>query len=517
MHHVRLSSEIDHQLLMNIPAPSAQGNASRVTRRSRGNKDAGAGRNWLARPANRPSRIVTLKTGRARNSAANGPPASEGQSAAQSASDPQTPRVGRPRRNAAVKNTQMTTRHSARIRGRPNLHSNDSSAFDEGDEDKLESGSPGTASDNETKNASQETRNGDKESSRVRNSSNDMPLMADDTTSENAEKSNLLQSGGSRRPSTESSTAEQASSSSDGGKSDIDKSTFQSNSRLQELLLAPESTPSPPVFRKRKSYELEDYDAESSNVSPSPNKKVKIDGDQFDRASEEQPQDGVNKESASGSLDDDGESKVKSESDQGTKEADSAPETGTGFPSIARGRGGRRGGRGSRGSRGGRGRRRGRGGRSRSAARVNSIKRGTGRGRARGFRGRIRRHSNMSDRGEFHRSPSPSAEAQKLRDRQRELDKAFRKVAAAQRLALAELASQSENRATREKDAHINVPEYDEINLQLRERLQMKQEALRQEYALRVDQETRLLAAEKERINENFRVSPIVSSIEMCY
>lgn len=84
-------------------------------------------------------------------------------------------------------------------------------------------------------------------------------------------------------------------------------------------------------------------------------------------------------------------------------------------------------------------------------------------------------------------------------------------------MALAELASQSEKRVMREKNAHSTVAEYDQINMQLKERLQMKQEALRHEYALKVNQETRLLAAEKERINESFQVSPSLPSVEMCY
>lgn len=439
---------------------------------------------------------MVLKTGPGRNPAAAETRTSQGQSAPSTSTQPaslspHTPRARRPRRSIAVEESPKSTRHSARLKAQISFHSNDDSTLGEDEEDRpLDAGSPGGNSDNETRITIQETQDGAKESF-DRNSSNSTPPIYDDSIPESAEKSDLLQGDDTQAEGPESNPVDQEPQPSppNEGKNGIQRCFSMSSS--QESLSIPGTTPTPTGSRKRKSYDLEKED-EYTDASVSPTKKAKMDEDDVDRASE---QNGVDeKKEPASSVDDPGEFKVKDEPDQ----ADTIPETGIGFPPVARGRGGRR---------GGRGRRRGRGGRPRATARANAVRRGTGRGRARGFRGgRIGRPSNMSD-DECRRSPSPSAEAQKLRDRQRELDKAFRKLAAAQRLALAELASQSEKRVTREKNAHITVAEYDQINMQLKERLRMKQESLRHEYELEVEQEMRILEAEKDRINENFRVS----------
>ncbi|RHZ61059.1 uncharacterized protein CDV56_106028 [Aspergillus thermomutatus] len=103
------------------------------------------------------------------------------------------------------------------------------------------------------------------------------------------------------------------------------------------------------------------------------------------------------------------------------------------------------------------------------------------------------------------RSPSPTPATQKMRDRQRELDKAFKKVAAAQRLALSVLAEHSQRKLARDKNAHKKVPEFDEVNRQLQERLERHREILRREYEYKVANADRVLALEKENLEIQFR------------
>ncbi|PKX96795.1 uncharacterized protein P174DRAFT_417804 [Aspergillus novofumigatus IBT 16806] len=150
-----------------------------------------------------------------------------------------------------------------------------------------------------------------------------------------------------------------------------------------------------------------------------------------------------------------------------------------------------------------------------------SSGRGRGRGRGRGGggmgastrgggqkTGRKADGDNDQDSGpepEPLRSPSPTPATQKMRDRQRELDKAFKKVAAAQRLALSVLAEHSQRKLARDKNAHKKVPEFDEVNRQLQERLERHREILRREYEYKVANANRVLALEKENLEIQFR------------
>ncbi|PLB34687.1 uncharacterized protein BDW47DRAFT_128817 [Aspergillus candidus] len=153
----------------------------------------------------------------------------------------------------------------------------------------------------------------------------------------------------------------------------------------------------------------------------------------------------------------------------------------------------------------------GRGGRNRGRGRGSGAARGRagiakrGRGGTRSGRGGRGRQLDRSSDAELARTPSPTPATQRLRDRQRELDRTFRKVAAAQRLALAVLASQSQKKLARDKNAHKDVPEFDKINLLLKARLAEKKEILRREYQLRVDQENRLFTANKAILEERSR------------
>ncbi|OJJ48815.1 hypothetical protein ASPZODRAFT_13556 [Penicilliopsis zonata CBS 506.65] len=155
-----------------------------------------------------------------------------------------------------------------------------------------------------------------------------------------------------------------------------------------------------------------------------------------------------------------------------------------------------------------RGRGRGRGGRVTRARGRGGRNRGGARGRGRGGRARggaATRESSEVIEIDPALNPANTALAQKLRERQRELDKTFKKVAAAQRLALSVLATHSHRRLARDKNAHKNVPEYDEVNQALREHLRAKENALRHEYELKVEQENRLYQAYTAEIQQHFR------------
>lgn len=268
------------------------------------------------------------------------------------------------------------------------------------------------------------------------------------------------------------------------------------------------STPSPPSSWKRRSPGHSQHNgADSANFLESPSKKPKLEEGESDRVLEQQSQpvtNGLNGRPESESLVKAAtDSKADGQSRHTTEEIEgSTPEIVT-EPTATRG------------FRGGRVRGRGRGGRSRGAARFAANKRG--RGGTRSGRGRAGRQLDRSSDVEPDRSPSPSAATQRLRDRQRELDKAFKKVAAAQRLALAVLATQSERRIARDKNAHKDVPEFEEVNQQLQERLRQKKDVLRREFELKVEQENRLFQAYREVVEERFQVGFICQSIQSAF
>lgn len=496
-----------------------EGNTTRVTRSSRGNRDPGSNTNdrggLSSRIRSGLSRIVILKIGRgrAREAAARETRTSQMQSSAPTTSaqsesqdpslSPQTPRARRPRRSIALEDTPRSTRHSARLRKQLSFFSQDDATPEDGEEGKQLD--LGEASDDETKIPVEEAQDA-KESHHDQNTPNDTTPMPKDSSPEISGNSNIKQSDDAQENGAESDPTEQLSkeSSFDGDNKKADQPISRYTS--QEPSLNHTNTPSPAASRKRKSHELEDHDSDLANHSVSPSKKTKIEDDDSRLVSQQPSQNGKSEKNNSISpMDGTGESPIDDEHDQTLKDADTTPETGMEISSVGRPRGGHR---------GGRGRRRGRGARNRQSVRITS-RRGGGRGRASRARGiRPGRQFINSDDIEFRRSLSPSAEAQKLRDRQRELDKAFRKVAAAQRLALAELATQSEKRLTRDRNAHIDVEEYEQINALLMEKLRQRQTALRNEYDLRVEQEMRLFAAENERINQKFRVSPTFSPVK---
>ncbi|KKA21938.1 hypothetical protein T310_4102 [Rasamsonia emersonii CBS 393.64] len=252
--------------------------------------------------------------------------------------------------------------------------------------------------------------------------------------------------------------------------------------------------------RKRQNEQIEDEKPDDlANPESTPSKKLKLEDDEFDHTLQKPLQNGT--EDGPNSLTAEpqpGAPEGEVDETQATEEADASPtRDDNASPVSARGRGRGRGGRG----RGGRGRGRG-------AARGGSSARG-GRGRGRGGRGGGRNGKRVDDDSdfEFDRSPSPSPATQKLQERQKELKQAFKRLSAAQRLALSVLASHSQQRLARDKKAHMKAPEYEEVQKALDAALRKRQEILRREYELKVQEANIIFEAEKEIIERRFRAS----------
>ncbi|OJD18776.1 hypothetical protein AJ78_01247 [Emergomyces pasteurianus Ep9510] len=146
-------------------------------------------------------------------------------------------------------------------------------------------------------------------------------------------------------------------------------------------------------------------------------------------------------------------------------------------------------------------------GRGRGGFRGRARGRGWTRGRGRGGRGRGAGRGGRGGRLQpidRERSLSPSPVIKQLRERQKELDKVFRRVASAQRAALTVIAKRSEAKLIKDPNAHIAVPEYDQVMKDLKARLQKRLEVIENEYNWRAKAADALLEANKERVNSNF-------------
>ncbi|KAK2745725.1 hypothetical protein FQN55_006045 [Onygenales sp. PD_40] len=154
-------------------------------------------------------------------------------------------------------------------------------------------------------------------------------------------------------------------------------------------------------------------------------------------------------------------------------------------PSVGPGRG--------RGRGGFRGRARGRGGWTRGRGRG-----GRGRGSGRGGRG------SRLQPIERDMSLSPSPVVKQLRERQKELEKVFRRVAAAQRTALAVIATRSENKLIKDSKAHMSVPEYEQVMAELQDRLQQRLDIIEHEKKWKMKAADILFETNNDRVNTNF-------------
>ncbi|GKZ18683.1 hypothetical protein AbraIFM66951_007703 [Aspergillus brasiliensis] len=412
---------------------------------------------------------------------------------------PETPRHKRVKRGPAVEETPRTTRQSARLRAHVHPASTEDGSNDQGIVPKIPEPSPSTnaAPSSRTRNRSRQF--ADNIIDTTHHDTSAAPAAKspspDRTTPVPVEQPKPLEDEPqSIEPDLQHPTKEESPKGTVVGE-DNENGVTEPAAPESADLQNPTTASSPDALEKPKSSsQPEDTGAaESESVSESPSKKPKVEEGELDHALDQQLQNGTggNPESRS-PAEAMAESRVDEESRQVTEEIEgSTPEVAT--ESTA-----------GKATRGGRTRGRGRGGRSRGSARFAVNKRGRGAARS-GRGGRTGRQLDRSSDVEPDRSPSPSAATQKLRDRQRELDKAFKKVAAAQRLALAVLATQSEKRLARDKNAHKNVPEFEEVNMQLKERLNGRKEVLRREYELKVAQEHRLFEANKQVIEERFR------------
>lgn len=358
--------------------------------------------------------------------------------------------------------TPRSTRQSARLRGtQSNLSDNPDVSFDKAVEGKPLEPSP-------TKAAS---------SSRSQAVDQEMLdyTVPDEATPGAPKESNPEESGVLEDPNPESNPVEETND-------DHENKTDASPAAVQSELPPPS-----PESQKRKSPEA---DGDPASTTPS-NKQLKLEEADLDRALEQQLQNGTaDKHDSQSAADATEESRVDDESRQITDVEDSTAPNGveTTSKSPAKGRNGLAARFAARGGKG-KGRPRGKG---------VAGRRGAGRGRQ-------VESPEINIRPE--RSPSPFAAARKLLDRKSELDRAFKKVAAAQRLALHVMAVRTERQLARDKNAHQKVPEFEKLEAVLTAYRQRKQETLRHEYEYQVEQENLLFNSEKERIEAKFRTS----------
>lgn len=359
--------------------------------------------------------------------------------------------------------TPRSTRQSARLRGtQSNLSDNpDASSFDKAVEGKPLEPSPTKAA------------------SSSRSQAVDQEMLDDavpyEATPDVPKESNDEESGVLEDSNPDSKPVEETNDD-DGNKTDALPTTVQS-----------ELPPPSPKSQKRKSPEA---DGDPASATPS-NKQLKLEEADLDRALEQQLQNGTaEKHDSQSAADATEESKVDDESRQITDAEDSTAPNGVEplSKSPVKGRNGLAARFASRGGKG-KGRPRGKG---------VAGRRGAGRGRQ-------VESPEISVRPE--RSPSPFAAARKLLDRKSELDRAFKKVAAAQRLALHVMAVRTERQLARDKHAHQKVPEFEKLEVVLSTYRQRKQETLRHEYEYQTKQENLLFNSEKERIEAKFRTS----------
>ncbi|KAJ5722838.1 hypothetical protein N7488_000873 [Penicillium malachiteum] len=178
-----------------------------------------------------------------------------------------------------------------------------------------------------------------------------------------------------------------------------------------------------------------------------------------------------------------------------------------------------------RGSRGGfrgrtRGRGRGRGGRGGNTAPARAAA-----ARARGQkRGRATRAAPAARRGgkkvedeiweveTKRRSPSPVPETKKIKERQDKLAFLFKKVGAAQQLALGAMADQNMANLAKDKHAHEDCPEWAAVKAELDEELRKHLVVLSHTYNLKTEAENRVYEGEVASLN--MRTEAMIKSVQ---
>lgn len=107
-------------------------------------------------------------------------------------------------------------------------------------------------------------------------------------------------------------------------------------------------------------------------------------------------------------------------------------------------------------------------------------------------------------------SPSATAAVKKLRDRQKELHHAFRRVASVQRAALVVLATRSESRLIKDPKAHMDTPLYQEVLDDLQDRLDKSKALIDKEYELKAQCQNTTREAYEHWVKSAFKVSNIL-------
>jgi hypothetical protein len=257
--------------------------------------------------------------------------------------------------------------------------------------------------------------------------------------------------------------------------------------------------------RKRK---LEENTSEDISTEVSA-KKQKIEGEKLEvtpassnfhsPSGSEEAQDTKNSEIASETVHSPSEQDKNSAESQDTETIDNTSST----QNENAGSSGTRG-RGNRGRGGARGSTRGRG---RGGASARGSTRGKGRGGGRGgIKGGKRNEDDSDMEIDYERSPSPGPAAQKLGDRQKELGKNFKRLAATQKLILSALAGRTQQRLARDKNAHRKAPEYEEVQAQLEEAFHRREEILQNQLRFEMEQADRLLRGQVQAINDRYEV-----------
>lgn len=380
------------------------------------------------------------------------------------------------KRGSVAEETPRTTRQSARLRAQGTLPPNPQASFDEAVEGKPLEPSPTKAASN----------------SRAKVEDEDDPTAAIITKSPCPGEADILEESKTgdidvpEDPKTEWDSLEVTP--------DDNRKKDDASTNAQSKLPPPSPSPSESQ-KKRNSPEAEENAADGPIDSPptASDEEPKVEDTDLDRALEQQLQNGTaEKHDSPSAVDATEESRVDDESRQITDVEESVAPNGVDpapRPTTVKGRNAARI---ARGRAKGKGRPKGKGPAARRAAAAAAA-------------GRGRQMESPELRPE--RSPSPFAAARKLLDRKLELDRAFKKVAAAQRLALHVMAVRTEKQLARDKHAHQKVPEFEKMEAVLTAYRQKRQDILRHEYEYRVEQENVLFAAEQDRVEKKFRVS----------
>lgn len=102
--------------------------------------------------------------------------------------------------------------------------------------------------------------------------------------------------------------------------------------------------------------------------------------------------------------------------------------------------------------------------------------------------------------------PSPAPLSKQLRERQKELERAYRRVAAAQKIALGVIATRTMTRLVKDPKAHMETPHYREVGDELDKALQRRLGQIEHEHALKVQTADEYKDYQQYVLNTNLKV-----------